>query len=229
MKSIIFKSVCIICFSLLSIPAIPQSITECMSKVRETYSKMESYKCDITVSIYAKNSSEPKLFIGSVFWDRKNYYSNIMNIVELRNKKYHLYVNKNLKYIQYSNSVAIPKDNIISAQLDSVLSKLATVSVKSLSKDRITYQIDYKDNNFIRSTSITINLSKNILERVIYNYGNLYPDTEKVIVDYSNPRINESIPETDFSELMYIKIVDGKVLPAKPYSDFRILKKTDSQ
>lgn len=224
MKRILFVAFLFICINSFS-----QKGWGDIKKLKNTYLNAKSFSCKLSVLVeFADKNQKSKSYNGIVCKSGINYYSEIMGISNLINKKFQIVTNKQFKYIQLSkNTSQTPeKQNLdLETFLDSITQKNCISNLVAKTSSDITYTITSRAKSQISKMIITIGLPEYSLKKVVYYYNEGVTDLKKVTIEYSQIIFNKSIPESYFSENKFVKISGGKVTPSSVYHGYKLYLK----
>jgi len=206
-----------------------QNLNIDLREVNLAYKNARSISADVEVLVYSRNDvTNTRVFLGRFFKSGLNYYSGIMDVFYLKNARCSIILDKNLRYVQYAGTkktLAGPSTlPDFESQVDSLQKQIKSFNLISKSSRSISYRAFLLDKSIVEYIDITISLPGYTLGELVYYYQKDF-ETERVSVKYKNVTLNEVIPEGDFSEYKFIKYVNGKIVPAEPYKNYRLIIK----
>lgn len=226
-------------FSSCAIPLIAQDWKADLLAMNKAYLDAKSFQMNIEVTSYAnKNDATPILTAnGKVFNANGSSYSEMVGKTTLLNQKCMLVVDNKQKMIIYKkvnkkeSSVA---NGFSLAQIDSAVlffGKNVYVNYISNTPKEKRLLIKYKNGN-IDKIEMTINPVNNTLTEMIYYYNMQAPgysqSVEKTVIRFMNIQLNNSIPESLFSESKYVIIKKSKVTASANYAKYKIINQDET-
>ncbi len=197
-----------------------------INKLRNTYLNAKSFGCDLVVSIeFADKNASDQSYSGSICKSGDNYYSKIMGITNLINKKYQIIVNDRMQYIQVgkmSEKKTKDKNADLMALLDSISLKANIVKQVSRTNSSINYEITSNKPSLIVKMELKVGLPNYTLEKVVYYYKSAVTGIKKVTIIYSQIQINQIIDEKFFSEFRFVRINGKKVYPVEELKGYKL-------
>lgn len=170
-----------------------QSIEKDFMKVYNNYLSKDNLNMDMDIETFLKDKTKSDLMKVEIRQRKNQYYSKLGDKEIINNGKYTLFVNHKSKTMVY-NEGGLEYDFIDSdGYMEQLKTWLTKVDKSELIEERNGIKV-YKvymsvtDNSPIISCSITLNLKKNIIEKVVYNYNltNEYMSAKRVIIKYKN-------------------------------------------
>lgn len=222
----------ILAFCLLLLPASAQTPREDLARMNKLYQSATSYDMKITVKLYdtEKSTSPLASYTGSTKMQDHQYYVDMMGRCTIVNKKYALLVDKNQRLIlvrdiseekksqevPFSQQVNI--ESLLSADKSTMTYVANTAAEKRIlvidpegAYEKVEIRIDPKTGLMSQLTMISKEEAGN------------ESGAQKVVVQYSDVKLNQPITVSFFSEKSYITR-KGKTIAASPlYKSFKVI------
>lgn len=204
--------------------------------MNKTYLNAQSFSMDVLVESY-QNASDTKPVIsykGKVAKKDENYFTFMTGKTTVINKRCVLVIDDGQKMVLYKENNSTKNkgsDFFTLANLDSamiLMTKETDVTYSAISPIESSIQIAYKGNSGSKQ-EIIINKATNTLSRIIYYSQNMDGNVKtstKVVVKYSNIKLDESIPDDFFSEKKYITKKLGLISLSRNYSNYQLVNES---
>ena len=200
-----------------------------IKNLRNTYSVAKSFSCNLSVVVeFFDKNEEAKTYSGEIYKSGDSYFSSIMGISNLINKKYQITVNTPMNYIEFGSIAKYkPKKQQMDLEvvLDSISKKSCIINLINKTSTEHIYNVTTKNIGLISKFVLTIGMPVYAIKKVVYYYNEGYSEVKKVTIEYKNIVFNKSIPDSYFSEYKYVRITDGKVTPSVAYKGYKIYLK----
>jgi hypothetical protein len=212
-----------------------QTVAEVFKEVNAQYSKTENVSMDIHYELFT-NYSAPLAYessTGTYVKQGSNYYSSLLGITTMQNKKYALSVSENDKMIVVSNPVKIGKAPSL-VETDSLLKRCTSTEVKKTTEGNTLCVLHFENAPFSEFDRIEMEVGKNsFITRMTLYYREavnlnesdpqLKKEKPKLVISYSNINTYPVIKAGQFSERTFIIDNGDKITGAPAYSTYRIL------
>ncbi len=233
------RTLCIF-FLLGIVPAYGQTVSKSDMKavligINKAYADNKAYSMDVKHSSYAGHESAVPVETQSGKYVKSglNYYSNLLGIETIQNGEAKLVVAKNERYMLLSDKDKLKNMVVDQDYLNHVLDQAESIKKTALGK-QVKYIIKLKSGE-LESYTITVNENNFITELGIFyrkerqwknKQGQVTKGKPKLLVSYSNIKLNPSINKERFSFNKYLR-VSGKTY--KPSSAFVNYNFTDTR
>ncbi len=204
--------------------------------MNKVYSHATSFSMGVRVKVFEaiSDTNTQVVYNGNMKAQGNLYYSELMGKTTLVNRNCFLLIDEENQVVLF-NSKKPSKVNPsgekldIDTFLDSTLFKNAQVKIVGQVGDIKKVEIIQKDDVYTRLV-LSINLKTFLLTEVVY-YLN---DSEelgysKLIVSYSDIKLNRELSESFFSEKQYIEKRGGKIVPVGKCAGFTFVDQSDFQ
>jgi hypothetical protein len=202
-----------------------------MKKMNKVYSEAHSFSMNISVKVYEKvNSVAPMMtYAGNMAKSELGYCSELMGKTTLVNDRVSLLIDKNQRLILYKKVTDKNKQSLkpppIPMSVDSAMYANAKVKYLINNATEKKIQIISKGTAYSK-VEISINTADNTMKQIIFYTENNNGDdssTEKVVVDYTNVKINTTISSAVFAEQKFIVVTGKKATTTKAYSGYQLI------
>lgn len=214
------KQIQIIFFFLLVVTSgkAQETAKDWLLKMNKAYTEARSVSMDINI-LYYQLQAAPKPasnFAGTVKMAGANYYASLMGQTVVGNKNCVLVIDEEQKTVNYMKPfLAGDKKapaNVYnpSAQIDSLVRSSALTLINTTGINR-RIRLQLRDHAMYEKMEVVINAADGHVEEMTYWYKKTEeaPQAAKVIVTYSQVKLNTNIPESVFSEKKYIQKKNG--------------------
>ena len=203
-------------------------------KMNETYSRANSYSMNIAVRVFEGKSAstEPTAYSGIVKKSNDGYFSSMKGISVIVNDHCSILVDDNQKMIVYGTSAGKnPKQKDPGTQfspvLDTALFNKNQIELKSYGNGQETFKVLTPGNEFFEKMEVTLDISSYTLSEIIYYYKSSEDISgSKVIVNYSDVKLNKAMSASVFSERAYIEKKGDKLHGIGKYVGYKLLDNT---
>lgn len=213
----------------LTITAAAQTAGEIIKKMNGRYATCHSYQMKIDTRLLL-GSHTVQQYTGTVAKSGEQYVSDFMGRTVLLNDQYFLMVDeerRNMVFNQRQKEQRQPPQEML-AQLDDLL-KHAGDQVAYLQKESDNYQVRITlDDRHYTHADLSIRKSDYALLQFSYGLqkktGQLY---DRVVITYTDVRLDQPIPSSVFSAEAFVAIVAGKAIPTDKYQHYQFTDQTD--
>lgn len=199
-----------------------------LDRMNKTYGTATSLSMNFSVDYYPTNlhTAPASTMKGEIRYSGTNYYSDAMGQIVVINKKYMLIIDKTQHTITCLPGSGNQKPNnqqVVAGQPDS--SWAAATKIKLLNTDGDSRRVEISGNDpFYEKTEITINATTYQLEQVVFYYRKQEDGSSpKLLVRYSNVKINAGLTDAEFSEKKYIQKKNGELVASPAWSSYKII------
>lgn len=205
-----------------------QNAIDDLAKMNKSFMNAKSYATNVKVNFYEKlnNDTIKMSYKGFVKKSKQNYISEINGKTILLNDKCLLIVDDNQKTLYYGDPLKTETVSQNALLIDTALLKGVTFYYVDIDNNHKHVRAKYLNNEY-DSIDVVFNAKEYFLEKVIYYYKQndniLFP---KVIITYSDTKIDKTIPESEFSEKEYITYKGNSILGKEERLNFKVIKKT---
>ena len=212
-----------------------QTVAEVLKEVNAKYSGTENVSMDIKYELFTNYSAvlPYESSSGSYVKQGSSYYSNLLGITTVQNKKYAVSVSESDQMIVVSNPVKTGKAPSL-VETDSLLKRCTSTEVKKTAEGVTTCILHFENAPFCEFDRIEIEVGTNsfitsmtLFYREAVNLNESDPQLKKekpkLVISYSNINTNPVIKADQFSERTYIIDNGEKITGASAYSTYRIL------
>lgn len=212
-----------------------QTVAEVFKEVNAKYAKTENLSMDIRYEVF-QNYSAPVSYessSGSFVKQGSYYFSSLLGITTVQNKKYALSVSENDRMIVVSNPTKVGKAPS-QVETDSLLKRCTSTEVKKTTGGSTVCVLHFENAPFSEFDRIEIEVGTNsfITSMTLYyrqevslneSDPQLKKEKPKLVITYSNINTSPVIKTDQFSERKYIIDNGGKITGTPAYSNYRIL------
>lgn len=203
-------------------------------RMNENYSKAKSYSMTISVKVYESKvtSAEPTLYGGKVKKSADGYFASMKGITIIVNTNCSMMIDDNQKQIVYGSSNGKNKKQEAQGKNltylpDSSLYGKNQIELQTSANGRKTYLVKTPGSSYFEKMLITINVLSNTLDEIVYYYkANEEISGSKVVVTYTDVKINSDIPPSAFSEKRYITKHGEQLNGIGKYSGYKLVDST---
>jgi hypothetical protein len=188
---------------LLSIQIFSQDIQKDFVKVYNNYVSKNNLNMDIEMQTFYKNNQKAQITKVQTRKRGNMYYSKLGDKEIMNNGKYTIFINHKLKTLIYDEGKVDNKERSIDNYMEQLQKGLLNVEKSEVIKEKDgirTYRVlmKYSEEIMITSFDITLNLKRNVIEKIIYYYdeNNEYVEAKKAIVTYKN--VNFEKPDMSY-------------------------------
>lgn len=208
-----------------------QNIKDDLVKVSQKMAQ-NNFKMNVQMKMVHWEEALPSVTSkGIVKRKGNNYYTDFDNQINLVNEKYTVIVAKEDKQIIYTEvsnaeNTANPNENFMSLPENEEVYKSAKL-IKADNSGNV-YEITKPQFGMVK---MVIHISKDdVLREVVYHYEkNEHSPIKEITITYSNVVFNPAFSSTEFSEKIFLKKVNGKVVLTEAYSDYKIINPAQQQ
>ena len=199
-----------------------------LDRMNKTYGNATSLSMSFVVDYFPVSSqlSPASTMKGEIRSSGTNYYSDAMGQIVLINNKYMLIIDKTQHTITCLPGSGTNKPDDSQVAAGSPDSSWAQASkIKLLNTDGASRRIELSGNDPVyEKTEITINATNYQLEQVVFYYRKLEDGSSpKLIVRYSNVKINSGLNDSEFSEKKYIQKKNGELIASPAWSNYKVI------
>lgn len=212
-----------------------QTVAEVLKQVNAKYSETENLSMDMRYELFA-NYTAPLPYEssnGSYVKQGSYYFSSLLGITTMQNKKYSLSVSETDQMIVVSNPVKAGKAPSL-VETDSLLKRCTSTEVKKTAEGVTVCVLHFENAPFCEFDRIEIEVGTNSFitsmtlfyrEAVSLNESDpqLKKEKPKLVIVYSNINTSPVIKADQFSERKYIIDNGEKITGTPAYSNYRIL------
>lgn len=198
-----------------------------LERMNRTYANASSVQMSFVVDYYGstKQTTPTTSAKGQVRYSGSNYYSDAMGQIVIVNKKYMLLIDKAQHTITCLPGTGKQKadKSTTTGQPDSAW--LSANKILLLNTDGPFRRLEISGNDPVyEKTEITINAQTYALEQVVFFYQKQEDGSKpKLVVRYTDVRLNSGLTEADFSEKQYIQKKNGTLIAAPAWSNYKII------
>lgn len=236
-KDIIKKIFLSNCFLILfSIAGISQDWVTDFKKMNQKYTDANSFSMSISVKIFEKLTSiEPMMsYSGKMAVSGNNYYSEMIGKITIVNENYSLLVDNSQKLIMYKNTLKNKKTEVkadkIPMSIDTAMYKNATAKYLINTATEKKIQLLFNSGQYSK-IEVSINAVNNSLTQIIYFSTSKSANevsAEKIVVDYTEVKMNNEISPSLFSEKKIFKKNGDKLELVDAYKNYRLIDENKS-
>lgn len=205
---------------------------EWVRRMSNAYATASGVSMNFKVDYYSATSqiTPASSSTGCVKYSGDNYYSEALGQITLVNKRYAVLIDKQEKNITCMKVDGSAKKESAVGRMDT--SWNASTQVKLIATDGDVRKIEIvEQGGMYERTVLEINGVSNALQRVTYYYkaleNNLKP---RLVITYSDVRLNEKFSAADFSERKFIRKKQGRFIASAEWSEYRVTDlTTDSE
>lgn len=212
-----------------------QTVSEVFEKTNKAYSDAENISMNIQYDLYSNYTSNApyESSSGTYIKQGNSYYSNLLGITTIQNKKYKLSISNDEKIIIVGDPVKTGKAPSV-VETDTLLKQCSSTEVRKTTEGSTVCVLHFEQVPFSEFDRIEIETSKNgfVTKMVLYyreaisldeTNPQLKKEKPRLVITYSNINTNPTIKPDQFSEKPYISD-NGKQITGTPaYSTYRIL------
>lgn len=192
-----------------------------------TYGKSDYLSMDYSVSIFTADGHLENSFTGYVKRSPDAYLTSSSMQISLVNKDYMLMVDQRNKMIHLGNRGEVMERNPARevAILDSSLLQNAhNISLVEENATSMIIEMKAADDPYVDKIHFSIDIQSMTLTKAVYYYANnASVPYSKAEILYTNIRVNEEIPSSQFSVNRFVSITRGGLQPSSGYANYRII------
>ncbi len=195
-------------------------------KVKESYSKLDVFSCELTVNVFddykSVNASQT---MTSVLKKQKNdFWYSMGKIKMVMNDQSILYINEDTKEMVYTirdlkSEPVIPNQNA-SEVIDTILRKYDSVVYIGVVENCKKYII-YSSKALISKTELLIGQDNHLIKKMTYYYLQNGKPSTKVIINYSKMDLVPQFSKDEFSDKKYAVYSKGSLKPIGRYAGYQ--------
>lgn len=197
-----------------------------LKKMSKLYSEAKTVSMEVTVNLEYNDDNEPTSNKGKVKKKGNYFYSEMMGRTVLNNKKMSLLLDQKNKYILLNNPISGDVDAETPVEIPDSLYDSKNKFTREVKNGKIHIEVFPKNNFLYKKIEIVMNSKNHSLLEYNYTYSsNSDHNIKKVSIKYSSVKINEEIPDSDFSENAFISKKGSRTQPTGIYQSYQLIDK----